>query len=145
MKRLIILLLGSFFLAGCSHFPGFGHPSSSDENAGESGPSYLKADRAPPSVPRLRHQCVTAHGEKVCGYDCKVVDGYAKCASKPEQRCVIDPHNSAIRCGYDCKETGLQARCGKHRYDNCATNSMGDVRCGNNCYEREDGELVCGK
>ena len=152
IRAILILSVLTLLLSACSR-PFFWEsqsPSSTEQGA-VSGPAgsaeaanYKKADRLPPDYAKKSEGCVTAGGREVCGYDCKVVGNYAKCASDPRQRCVVGP-TGEIKCGYGCKVTDSTAKCGQYLYDNCVSNSLGEVKCGNNCYEREDGELVCGK
>ncbi len=157
VSKLCLIAATTVLLAACAKpfweswsEPGYQHqPLTPEEMAQQQQQQaqshYRKADRLPPKYNKARKRCVTtANGHEVCGYDCKVVGDYAKCAQEPKQRCVVSP-SGQIKCGYNCKVTHLQAKCGKYLYDNCVTNAIGEVRCGNNCREREDGELVCGK
>lgn len=146
-KKLGLILPLCLMLGACAHFGGY-HHGTTEETEGtmtEHGQPYLKADRSLPTRTKLKRQCLDDNGHQVCGYDCKRVGGQVTCAQDADQRCVVDHGTGRVVCGYDCKVTSNEARCGKYRYDNCVTNSYGDIRCGNNCYEREDGELACGK
>lgn len=151
MKKLLLILPFALLLSGCSNYGHGGYPYYTPEEEGQmteaqqmQAANYRRADRPAPRRRKLKQKCVNVNGHEVCGYDCKEVNGHAKCAKRPDQRCVT---NSAgqIACGYSCKVSPHQVKCGKYRYDNCVKNMYGDIRCGNNCYEREDGEVVCGK
>jgi|GEM_PF-1367828 hypothetical protein len=154
--KITSLIILAIALSACSQFKfwqgehsGYGeygeYGQEGGQHPGAQKPKhYLKADRPPPDVARMREKCVNVGGRQVCGYDCKVVGGQAKCASNPKERCVVSPSGGII-CGYNCKATHSGAKCGKYLYDNCVTNGLGEIKCGNNCREREDGELICGK
>jgi len=155
ISKLVLLALLVGTLTSCAQFhEWFNQPNdqtySSEEGAQQKEvtyeqATYKKADRPPPSRPRLRKECIEHNGQKTCGYDCKQSGGEVKCASSSEQRCVVAPSGQVL-CGYDCVTTTHSAKCGKYLYDNCVADMSGNIRCGNNCYVREDdGQVVCGK
>lgn len=151
LKKCLALVVLCFFLSACTKSPfweSWGNPYDhhQPQHQGPVVPShYKKADRLPPQYHKKKERCVTsASGQKVCGYDCKVVGDFAKCAKEPKQNCIIGP-TGKIQCGYACTKTHSEAKCGRYIYDNCVKNHYGEIKCGNNCREREDGELVCGK
>lgn len=130
-------------LASCSGVNWFNSKNTKVEAQEQA--QYRAMDRRPPAYQQTKRKCVhNAHGQEVCGYDCKVSGNEAQCAESAKERCVIGP-NGHISCGYDCKVSHSMAACGKYLYDNCVADHMGHIVCGNNCSEREDGNVICGK
>ena len=55
-------------------------------------------------------QCVTAGGQRVCGYSCVQAYGKAACAQSPDHNC-IEAYGK-LRCGPNCREEFGKIVCG---------------------------------
>ncbi|RZA05557.1 MAG: hypothetical protein EOP11_12545 [Proteobacteria bacterium] len=58
-----------------------------------------------------QRDCITAYGEKACGFDCKSAHGNVKCAQNPAHRCLVDFGD--IYCGLNCRSEYGRVECDK--------------------------------
>ncbi len=56
-----------------------------------------------------RYQCVDEFGKKVCGYNCKLVQGVASCEGEKSKNCVT--LGNKTECGEKCRIEENAIRC----------------------------------
>lgn len=105
---------------------------------------YLQGYKAGGGNPDEKHQrrprrgkserkCIfTPTAQQICGYDCVKSITQAKCATRPDQNCVVG-HFDEVACGFHCIAGNDKVYCAQRQSDRCIRDNFGNVKCGKNC------------